>query len=220
MSSHHIIREDQEAALIVANGEACSSELLNQLLEWSPYVVVLDGALHRVVNLGIKFNTVLGDMDSISDAEQLLSDYQPINLVHAPDQDKTDLEKGVEYLIEKGHRNIHLVWATGKRLDHAINNIITMAKYADRCTIVLFDDHSRAYCIPRKFSKYFNKGANISLFPMNQCHNIYTQGLKYNLQGEKLNLPDRTGSSNETLLDGTVSITYEGGQLVLMECYD
>jgi len=44
MSSHHIVREKQEPALIIANGEACSTELLNQLLEWSPFVVVLDGA--------------------------------------------------------------------------------------------------------------------------------------------------------------------------------
>lgn len=36
MSSHHIVRDDQEPALIIANGAACSSELLGQLLEWSP----------------------------------------------------------------------------------------------------------------------------------------------------------------------------------------
>ena len=54
MSSHHIIREKQEPALIIANGEACSGELLGQLLEWSPFIVVLDSAIHRVLDLGIK----------------------------------------------------------------------------------------------------------------------------------------------------------------------
>jgi thiamine pyrophosphokinase len=220
MSSHHIIREDQEPALIVANGEACSPTLLGELLEWSPFVVVLDGALPRVMDLGIKFNTVLGDWDSFDNVEQMVEDYQPVDVVHAPDQSKTDLEKGIEYLIEKGHKYIHLVWATGKRLDHTMNNIITLAKYADQCTVVLFDDHSRAYCIPQKFSKHFDAGVNISLFPMNECKNIQTHGLKYNLKGEELKLPSRTGSSNETSGSGIVKISYHGGQLILMECYD
>jgi len=220
MSSHHVIREDQEPALILANGESCSLQLLEQLLEWSPYVLVLDGALHRVIDLKLKFNSVLGDWDGVDDVESLIQDYQPVEVVHAPDQHKTDLDKGIEFLLEKGHKEIHLLWATGKRLDHTMNNIVTMAKYSDRCTIVIFDDHTRAYCVPSPFSKYFNKGTNISLFPINNCSNIRTKGLKYNLEGEMLDLPNRTGSSNETTDDGMVEIEYEGGQLILMECYD
>ena len=54
MSSHHIVRDDQAPALIIANGEACSEELLGQLLEWSPTVIVLDAAIERVIKLGSK----------------------------------------------------------------------------------------------------------------------------------------------------------------------
>ena len=53
MSSHHIVRDDQEPALIIANGASCNNELLGQLLEWSPLVVVLDSAIERVINLNI-----------------------------------------------------------------------------------------------------------------------------------------------------------------------
>ena len=54
MSSHHIVKDDQEPALIIANGAACSQELLGQLLEWSPLVIVLDSAIERVLDLEIK----------------------------------------------------------------------------------------------------------------------------------------------------------------------
>ena len=38
MSSHHIVRDDQEPALIITNGASCSEEeLIGQLLEWSPF---------------------------------------------------------------------------------------------------------------------------------------------------------------------------------------
>ena len=68
MSSHHIVRDDQEPALIIANGAACSEELLGQLLEWSPLVIVLDSAIERVIKLGIKIDVLLGDFDSGFDA--------------------------------------------------------------------------------------------------------------------------------------------------------
>ena len=108
MSSHHIVKDKQEPALIIANGEACSYELLSQLLEWSPTVLVLDGAITRVLELGIKVDIVLGDFDSAKNIEELLIDQQPIKIIHTPDQNKTDLEKGIEYLINEGHKAINI----------------------------------------------------------------------------------------------------------------
>ena len=66
MSSHHFVRDKQEPALIIANGDECSNEVLNQLLEWNPFVLVLDGALDRVLMKGIKVDAVIGDFDSLN----------------------------------------------------------------------------------------------------------------------------------------------------------
>src|SRR6188768_1189225 len=98
MSSHHFVKEGQEPALIIANGEACSTELLGQLLEWSPLVMVLDGAVLRVLELHIKIDVVLGDFDHNINMQELLKEQQPVKIIHAPDQNKTDLHKGIEYL--------------------------------------------------------------------------------------------------------------------------
>ena len=64
MSSHHIIRDNQEAALLIADGEVCSIALMEELLEWSPFVLVLDGALARVLEWNIRVDVWLGDFDS------------------------------------------------------------------------------------------------------------------------------------------------------------
>ena len=96
MSSHHIVRDDQEPALIIANGAECSNELLGQLLEWSPLVIVLDSAIERVLDLGIKVDVLLGDFDRGFDAEHYREKQYPIEIVHTPDQDKTDLEKAFD----------------------------------------------------------------------------------------------------------------------------
>ena len=65
MSSHHIVKDDQEPALIIANGASCATELMGQLLEWSPWVIVLDSAIERVLPLNIKVDVVLGDFDQL-----------------------------------------------------------------------------------------------------------------------------------------------------------
>ena len=70
MSSHHIVRDDQEPALIIANGAACQPEFLGQLLEWSPLVVVLDAAMERVMELDIKVDVLLGDVDADFEPEK------------------------------------------------------------------------------------------------------------------------------------------------------
>ena len=123
MSSHHIVRDDQEPALIIANGASCSEELMGQLLEWSPLVIVLDSAIERVLELGIKVDVLLGDFDRGFNPEYYLEKQYPLEIVHTPNQEKTDLEKAFDYLIDKGHKAVNVIWATGKRADHTITNI-------------------------------------------------------------------------------------------------
>lgn len=219
MSSHHIIREKQEPALIIANGEACSMDILEQLLEWSPTVIVLDGALERVLELGIKVDVWLGDFDRSFSSGKNYDDY-PLKKVHTPDQNKTDLEKAFEYLLEEGFPAVNVVWASGKRMDHTLNNFHSMANYGRKLKIVMIDDYSVSYLLPYTFQKWYPKGMPISLMPMGEAMQISSSGLFYELDQLDLRLGERTGSSNVTREEGIVKISYSSGHLLLMECHD
>jgi thiamine pyrophosphokinase len=220
MSSHHIVRDDQEPALIIANGAECSTELLGQLLEWSPVVIVLDSAMERVVDLGIKVDVLLGDFDHDFNPEIYKEKQFPLEIVHTPNQDKTDLEKAFDYLIEKGHKAVNVIWATGKRIDHTLHNLTIAAAYQQQLKIVFLDDHSKAFLLPKKFQKWYAKDTILSLIPIGTVENITTQNLFYPLENENLQLGYRTGSSNHVSNDGIVTIEYEKGDLLLMECFD
>ena len=220
MSSHHIVRDDQEPALIIANGASCSFELLGQLLEWSPIVVVLDSAIERVLQLDIKVDVLLGDFDGDFNPEIYKEKQYPLEIVHTPNQDKTDLEKALDYLIEKGHQAVNIVWATGKRADHTITNITNIIRYRNKLKIVILDDHSKIFLLPNKFEKWYTASTPISLIPIGKVSGITTQNLFYPLQNEELTLGYRTGSSNHVIKDGIVSITHQEGDLLLMECLD
>lgn len=220
MSSHHIIREKQEPALIIANGESCSEDLLGQLLEWSPFVVVLDNAIYRVLELGIKVDAWLGDFDIQHDFEAIRERQHPLEIVHTPDQVKTDLEKAIDYLVEKGFPAANILWATGRRADHSITNITNLVRFKNKIRLVMFDDYSRIFPLQGTFEKWYSAGTTISLIPVGVVNGIVTTGLKYNLANETLTIGHRTGSSNEAEKDGFVTVTAAEGDLLIMECWD
>nr|WP_295927277.1 thiamine diphosphokinase [uncultured Dyadobacter sp.] len=220
MSSHHIVKEKQEPALIIANGEACSSELLGQLLEWSPFIVVLDHAIYRVLDLGIKIDVWMGDFDQPHDVEAIRSRQHPLEIINTPDQEKTDLNKAIEFLIERGFPAANIVWATGRRADHAITNITDLVRYKEQIKLVLLDDYSKIFPLTGPFEKWYTAGTPISLIPIGTVEGIETSGLKYNLNDETLTMGHRTGSSNEAEMDGMVRISAQKGDLLIMECWD
>ena len=220
MSSHHIVRDDQEPALIIANGASCNIELLGQLLEWSPLVIVLDSAMERVLELGIKVDVLLGDFDSGFDANYYKETQFPLEIIHTPDQNKTDLEKAFDYLIERKIPAANVVWATGKRADHTITNLTNITRYRDLLKIVLLDDHSKVYLLPKKFEKWYPANTLISLIPIGNVTGVNSEILFYPLANDTLTMGYRTGSSNHVIMDGMVTIAHEKGDLLLMECWD
>lgn len=195
-------------------------ELLGQLLEWNPYVLVLDGALQRVLDMNIRVDAVLGDFDSVAPGWEEHGALQGVRIVHAPDQERTDLQKGIEFLIAEGQTAAHIVWATGRRSDHHFNNVATLPAFTGRIELTIVDDHSRIYNLPRSFKKWYPKGTVISLIPVMEAGGIHTSNLEYELRDEALYFPMRSGSSNRVAADGFVEISYESGHLLMMECWD
>lgn len=220
MSSHHVIRDEQEPALIIANGDSCNFELMGQLLEWSPLVIVLDSAIDRVLDLGIKVDVLLGDFDRDFDPNFYLEKQFPLEIIYAPDQEKTDLEKALNYLIDRKFPAVNIVWATGKRADHTMVNLTNIVQYRDKIKVVVLDDYSKVFLLSNHYEKWYPAGTIISLIPIGTVTGIKTENLKYPLNNESLQLGYRTGSSNEVLQDGFIKIEYQTGDLLMMECWD
>jgi thiamine pyrophosphokinase len=223
VSSHHFVRELQEPTLVVANGDACCRALLTALLEWCPYVLALDGAYDRLKAMDIAVDAVLGDFDSTG----LLSPSdQPVGVgsgrpefVHRPNQNKSDLQKGLDFLIERAHPSAHIIWGGGGRSDHFLAHFSILAEFGERISLNLIDDATRTFLLPRIFRKWYPGGTTLSLMPMGRADGVVTQNLVYPLAGETLELGGRIGSSNAVAEDGWVEVRYTSGSLLLMEIF-
>lgn len=219
MSSHHVVRDGQEPALIVADGAPCSDELLDALLQWAPEVMALDQAFFRLQQQGIPVDYWLGDFDQVPDPHRWAPAHAPTKVIPAPDQNATDFQKGVRWMAGRGYRNLHVVWATGRRMDHTFDNICSSARLARELHIqlTLFDDFTRIDTIRPGFSKWFPAGTVLSLLPVGMVKDVTTENLRYPLHQEHLSSDARLGTSNEVAADGPVHIDFSSGLLLLME---
>ena len=111
-------------AVILANGEFPRREYPLWLLKNADVVVCCDSALNvrRLRRLGVEPGAVVGDLDSISDAERKsLGD----KAVKVEEQDYNDLNKAFLWLRENCPEatEIHILGATGKSEAHALGNL-------------------------------------------------------------------------------------------------
>src|SRR6187401_1995035 len=81
MSSHHIVRENQEPVLLIANAHAILFEKIQELLEWMPTVVVLSSEVERVISWGIKVDVVIVPIDELTKWQDRLIDQAPVKLI-------------------------------------------------------------------------------------------------------------------------------------------
>ena len=104
--------------------------------------------------------------------------------------------------------------ATGRRLDHSIGNIGVVAKFYPDAIVRFVDDSGELSYIGRELSFEARKGDVISLIPLSRCEGIVTDGLRYALNGEALELGVREGTSN-VVTSSPVRITVKKGHLLL-----
>ena len=207
-------------AIVIANGATCSFNLLNSFINEDTFLVVLDAALKRVAETTLFPHVVLGDFDAGFDAGFYLEKYPHLEIVAAPDQNKTDLEKAFDYLIEKEIKTVYVFWATGKRSDHALANLSCIVKYRNALSITLIDDHSKIQLLDKKYSFWYAANTYLSLMPLGKVTGISTKNLLYPLNNEELTSGYRMGNSNSVVADGIVTIEHQSGDLLLMECRD
>ena len=206
--------------IIIANGKACSESLLNKSVSKASVVVVLDAAIERVVELGIKPTVLIGDFDRDFNHSFYKENDPDLEVVHIINQNKTDLEKAFDFLIERKIRHVEVLWATGRRSDHHFANIACLVNYRNRLMITLIDDYSKIYLLDKKYENWFAINTIISLIPLGKVTGVVTENLYYPLEDEDLDTGYRMGNSNHVLKDGMVRIEHKSGDLILMECKD
>ncbi len=199
-------------ALIIANGEPPKKQLLLSLANDASLVVCADGGANIALRFGLQPDAIVGDMDSIH--AQAFVKFRKITIVEDHDDNTTDLEKAIRWVISQKIELITVVGATGKRLDHSVGNLGVLVKFHSDAQINFVDDRGELEFVGRELRFEAKKGTTVSLIPVTRCEGVTTIGLEYALKNECLELGVREGTSNK-VTGSPVVITVEQGNLLL-----
>jgi thiamine pyrophosphokinase len=200
-------------ALVVANAPWRWREEFVTLVRRSALVLAADGGANHLARIGVRPATVVGDLDSIRPGVRRWVGEDRI--VARRDQESTDLHKTLAYAFdERGAERVTVLAATGGRLDHAIENLALLGRWAGRGAVELLDEEHRIVAVSDAFTTAAAAGATVSLMPLGRCERVWTQGLRWELDGGPLDLAGRTSVSN-VADGGQIEVRVEGG-IVLM----
>jgi thiamine pyrophosphokinase len=187
MSSHHIVREKQEPALLLLSLNNFSEELLGQLLEWSPTVITTPLVAEQINAYEIKIDIIIADAID----EVLQSDVKQV-----PQNGASQTEAALKYLIKNDYQAVNVV-----------TDIIDLADFipfAALLNIVIYTGYEKIYAVNSGFSKWKPSGEGFQILSVPL--NLQTSGLQGN-----------GGNKFVTTTDGFISLKFDNGLLFISE---
>ncbi|MFJ7638645.1 thiamine diphosphokinase [Peribacillus sp. NPDC097206] len=169
-----------------------------------------------------------GDFDSVSEEEWSKIQKRMENIhLYPPEKDETDLEIAFKWAMEQEPNEIHILGATGGRLDHFLGNIQLLQKdsilpyHKDIDMYIVDCQNSLTVKTPGSYPLTLDEERKyISLLPVTEeITGITLLGFKYPLVDAKLELGSTLCVSNELISDcGNVS--FEEGILMVIRSRD
>ncbi|MCI0450669.1 MAG: thiamine diphosphokinase [Chlorobi bacterium] len=201
--------------LIVCNGEL-KKRLLNKFLDasLSLSIVACDGASNFLYRYKIIPHYITGDFDAIKSGVLRYYKTKGVTIKKIRDQNTNDLEKALKLALSKKFSKILIIGATGKRLDHTINNLSVLKRYSKKADIKFYDNTFEMFFLNKSTEFKYRKGEVVSLLALPKAAGIKTQGLKWKLNNETLELGKREGALNIASSD-FVKVTIEKGDLLV-----
>lgn len=158
MSSHHIVRENQEPALVIASYSPVHEEAMQQLLEWSPLVIVVHTALDDVLLLGIKIDVAIVPHAYAEMYKEKLLHQVPVQILTCHDND--DPMTTALYYLRARHADAVSVLAGGDAAWH------TWKLFAETMDTVVFHQNTRwSFVRSGRFEKWLPAGAVVTTEP-------------------------------------------------------
>lgn len=198
--------------LIVANSPVFIKEIIEELAP-NKIVVALDGVIHKLIHYKINFDVMLGDFDSV-DLEKI-NLAENIKVIHAHNQNQTDLEKAIDYCDQHDATQIDIVCATSGRMDHTLRNIgmLRMKYKIDRPIYLHTEFQTLEYAKDKTIMMTGEIGdqCGIMAFP---AATFTSKGLVYEGDNYELIFGTQESTSNQ-LKNPTAKIQIKGEALII-----
>lgn len=204
--------------IILANGELPDIDKARSLIQPDDHIICADGGTRHALNLNLKPNLIIGDLDSTND--DLLQTFrdQGVDIeLYPQDKNETDLELAISRAIELNPEQILIVAALGGRLDQTLANIALLTNLQRSTSNMKLDDGVEEIFLCRdQVEVHGRSGDIISLIPwQGEVTEVQTTNLKWALRKETL-YPDKTRGISNEMISNTASISISSGLLLVV----
>ena len=164
------------STIIVGNGEIPQGKIPLLFLQQARFIVCCDGALEKLLHIGIQPNVVIGDCDSISeDRRQQFKDI----IIEDKDQECNDLQKALKYCLRQQFGPIAILGASGLRDDHQLANLSILNMYAERMDLIMVSNYGLFSFISEDTTFASIPGQEVSVFSFDGQALFSFIGLQY-----------------------------------------
>jgi thiamine pyrophosphokinase len=177
-------------------------------------VIAADGGYDTLRARGIRIDLLLGDLDSISDAQRSVE-----AIVFPKDKDETDMHLAYLEGKRRGYTSFKLYGGVGGRADHTYANYCLLQFMRENGDFgILYDKESICFVIQNETTRLTGKaGKGFSVFAIGtEASDVSVIGARYELKGGKLSPSFPLGVSNK-FLDSPCDITVERGSLLIFQ---
>lgn len=203
-----------DKCLIIANGPFDKKLVKDIIAQEHPIIVALDGAANNLIIADVMPDYILGDFDSILENTQTYFRSKNVKFVSTPDQDYTDLEKGVIFCKERGVKQIAITCALGgERTDHSFANLSLLRRYHNTKIQIRTPGEIIEFLKNETVEFEGAKGEKFGLFGFPKAV-ASSKGLMWELDNYQLELGYKESSCN-VLQDRKIKISVKGEALMI-----
>jgi thiamine pyrophosphokinase len=203
-------------AVLFANGKLDNPEAARALLRPDDTIIAADGGAAHCRTLGITPALIIGDLDSLSAADQTHWESRGVQFIqHDRRKDETDLELALLYAQGLDREEALVLGGLGGRWDQTFANIHLPAYSSlENLPVTFWHDGLWIYLVRDTRNIHGHAGQTVSLIPVGgDVHGVTTTGLEYPLKGETLLFGATRGVSN-VLLGETATVQIGDGMLL------
>ncbi len=205
-------------AIIFANGDASDPEIVRHWTASADLIIAADGGTRNALSVGLMPQVVIGDLDSLDEADRAQLDRAGVPLIVYPTRkDQTDLELALRYALEQQATEIVIFSALGGRWDQSLANLmlLTLPELA-QVSVRIVDHHLSSHVIRDRAEISGRVGDTLSLIALKgDAQGVTIEGCEYPLTEATLPFGATLGISN-VLARSTAQITVKQGQILAL----
>ncbi|MFH1017281.1 MAG: thiamine diphosphokinase [Pseudomonadota bacterium] len=184
-----------KAALVVLNGAPPSRSLVRRLARGVDLIVAADGGANILRKYNVHPDVVIGDLDSIEPVTRRR--LKSARFVRLENQDSTDFEKALVFLVRERVSRVFVLGAEGKRIDFTLGNFASIWKFVPHLRVSLLGEDWLAVPVTKNLELSVPAGTTVSLIPYTACSGVTLKGFRYPLRNARLRV-ESLGISNVT----------------------